>query len=133
VAISDASASEGKPLRLDGTWSLDGTQTLGGDPALTLTPGRYLVRLYDTPMEWPYYWKELMRLRPGGLEPVLRQDVGGGRVRLGTAQVGAKEPALGPEQDILLAGYRRLDGSWQLDGSARLAGGMVVRGPIEVS
>jgi hypothetical protein len=133
VAVSDASSTEGRSLRLDGTWMLDGTQVLGGDPALALPPGRYLVRLYDTPMEWPYYWKELMRLRPGGLEPILRQDVGGGRVRLGAAHVGTKEPALGPDRDIPLAGYRRLDGSWQLDGSAHLASGMVVRGMVSVS
>ncbi len=133
VAISDASTSEGRPLKLDGTWALDGTQTLGGDPVLALTPGRYLVRLYDTPMPWPYYWKELMRLRPAGLEPILRQDVGGGMVRLGAAQVGAKEPALGPNRGIPLASYRWLDGSWQLDGSVRLTSGMVIRGPIEVA
>jgi hypothetical protein len=133
VAISDASASEGRPLRLDGTWALDGTQTLGGDPALALSPGRYLVRLYDTPMPWPYYWKEIIRLRPGGLEPVLRQDVAGGIARLGAAQVGAREPALGPTRDIWLAGFRQLDGSWTLDGSVRLVSGMVMRGPIEVA
>ena len=133
VAVSDASSTEGRPLRLDGTWALDGTQTLGGDPAIALAPGRYLVRLYDTPMPWPYYWKELMRLRPAGLEPILRQDVGGGMVRLGATQVGAKEPALGPNRVILLAGYRRLDGSWALDGSVRLASGMVVRGIVSVS
>jgi hypothetical protein len=133
VAISDASSAEGRPLKLDGTWTLDGAQTLGGDPALTLTPGRYLVRLYDTPMPWPYYWKEIMRLRPAGLEPVLRQDVGGGMVRLGAAQVGAKEPALGPNRDIPLAGYRRLDGSWTLDGSVRLVSSMVVRSVVSVT
>jgi hypothetical protein len=133
VTVSDASSTEGKPLRLDGTWTLDGTQVLGGDPVLALPPGHYLVRLYDTPMPWPYYWKELLRLRPAGLEPVLRQDVGGGVVRLGATRVGAKESALGPTRDIWLAGYRRLDGTWTLDGSARLASGMVVRGVVSVS
>lgn len=133
VAVSDASSTEGRPLKLDGTWTLDGTQVLGGDPTLALPPGRYLVRLYDTPMAWPYYWRELLRLRPAGLEPILQQDVAGGVARLGASQVGTKEPALGPNLDILLARDRRLDGSWQLDGSARLASGMVVRGAIEVT
>jgi hypothetical protein len=84
-------------------------------------------------MAWPYYWRELSRLRPAGLEPILRQDVAGGAARLGAAQVGAKELALGPTRDIWLAGYRRLDGTWKLDGSARLASGMVVRGAVSAS
>ncbi len=129
VAVSDASSTEGRPQRLDGTWRLDGTQVLGGDPGLAVGPGRYLVRFYDAPMPWSYYWKEIARLRPAGLEPVLWQDVGGGIVRLGV-QVGAKEAALGPYRGVPLPEYRRVDGTWRLDGSARLASGMVARGAV---
>jgi hypothetical protein len=132
VAVSDASSIEGRPVKLDGTWKLDGTQVLGGDPGLAVGPGRYLVRFYDAPLPWPYYWKELARLRPAGLEPVLWQDVGGGVVRLGI-QVGAKEAALGPYRDVPLPEYRRVDGTWRLDGAARLASGMVVRGAVTAS
>jgi hypothetical protein len=132
AAVSDASSIEGRPQRLDGTWKLDGTQVLGGDPGLAVGPGRYLVRFYDAPLPWPYYWEELTRLRPAGLEPVLWQDVGGGIVRLGV-QVGAKETGLGPYRGVPLPEYRRVDGTWRLDGSARLASGMVARGAVVAS
>jgi hypothetical protein len=76
----------------------------GDHPTPTLGPGRYLVRFYDTPMPWPYYVKELMRLRPAGLEPVLQRSVGesGNGVRLGVAVVGTMEPVIKLFRDIPL-------------------------------
>jgi hypothetical protein len=76
----------------------------GDHPTSPLGPGRYLVRFYDTPMPWPYYVQELMRLRPAGFEPVLQRSVGESRngVRLGAAVAGTKEPLIKLFRDIPL-------------------------------
>ena len=39
----------------------------------------------------------------------------------------------GPSRDVLLTSYRRVDGTWALDGTARLASGMVARGAVVAS
>lgn len=108
-------------VRLTGARQLDGTWTLGGIEGGDLAPGRFVVHLREMPRApLGLVLRELERLRPAG--------------RLTTLQLGhrADLPLLPRlhgvlEQRVehgldttLFAGFRRLDGTWTLNGAIQL-------------
>ncbi len=108
-------------VRLTGAHQLDGTWTLGGIEGGDLAPGRFVVHLREMPRApLGLVLRELERLRPAG--------------RLTTLQLGHRaDLPLSPrlhgvlEQRVehgldttLFAGFRRLDGTWTLNGAIQL-------------
>ncbi|MGM8838395.1 hypothetical protein [Thermus sp. 93170] len=132
VSVNDRmNARRGLRYRLDGTWLLDGSATLGSGTAGDLQAGYYEIAIQDAdaPPEWLV--REAERLRPAGTLPIWRWMRPPSQPHLGAAHVGVREPAFAKEASLGLTGRRRLDGSWRLDGGAKLASGMVARdGPF---
>lgn len=108
-------------VRLTGTHRLDGSWTLGGAVGGDLPAGRFVVRLEETPaapMELVRY--ELERLRPAGRLTTLEQ-VRSVSTPLSQRLTGVLEQSVQHGIDTtLFAGFRRLDGTWQLDGAVTL-------------
>lgn len=119
------SARLGIRRKLDGSWKLDGSVQLGSGLPGNVEPGYYEILLGDAEPDPLYLVREVHRLRPAGTVPLWRLVRGGG-VAAKAAHGGVMELALEGGETLSLAGRRRLDGSWKLNGAAKLRSGMAV-------
>ncbi|MBW6396026.1 hypothetical protein KZX47_12815 [Thermus sp. SYSU G05001] len=128
VSVSDRiSARVGFRRKLDGTWRLDGSVQLGSGSGGSLEPGRFEVAFQDLDLEARHLVQEVERLRPAGTEPVYRALRTPAKVSLKAAHAGVRELGAYWAVAASLAKRRKLDGTWRLDGSAKLRSGMAVR------
>ena len=108
-------------VRLTGAHQLDGTWTLGGIEGGDLAPGRFVVHLREMPRApLGLVLRELERLRPAGRLTTLqlshRADL-----PLSPRLHGVLEQRVEHGLDTtLFAGFRRLDGTWTLNGAIQL-------------
>jgi len=108
-------------VRLTGAHQLDGTWTLGGIEGGDLAPGRFVVHLREMPRApLGLVLRELERLRPAGRLTTLqlshRADL-----PLSPRLHGVLEQRVEHGLDTtLFADFRRLDGTWTLNGAIQL-------------